>query len=398
VVREHLKDRFYDSEFRGLDLDERFKEAEHKLFAAQSIGQVFGIIAQPLLDLNDTHTRFLPPGRAEVREYGWALTMIGEDCYVAGVRPDSDADKKGVRPGDRIMTLAGFKPSRANFWKVLYLLYTLRPLDKLPVVLRSPGQAEDRAVEIRARRRALPDVPDFARAEPDDYGELVREFERDALRNEHRRRTVGDDVVVWRVAAFDLGEKAVDAFWSEISGRKGLVLDLRGCPGGYHSALNALAGRLFDREVTVGEVRRRGQAEPWRVRPHARPFGGRLVVLIDGRTAATAEVLARLVQLEKRGTVIGDRSEGAVTAAQVEQFSLSRSPYPYGACVTVGEVFMADGRTLDGRGVRPDEILRPAPTDLRDGRDPALARAIALAGAEVSPAEADALFPRQWQK
>ena len=44
--------------FHGMDVDARFKTAEEKLKQANSLGQAFGIIAQALLDLNDSHTYF----------------------------------------------------------------------------------------------------------------------------------------------------------------------------------------------------------------------------------------------------------------------------------------------------------------------------------------------------
>jgi C-terminal processing protease CtpA/Prc len=55
---------------------------------------------------------------------------------------------------------------------------------------------------------------------------------------------------------------------------------------------------------------------------------------------------------------------------------------------------MPDGQRLENRGVIPDEIVLPTADDLRDGRDPALARALEVVGILVDPAAAARVFER----
>lgn len=57
---------------------------------------------------------------------------------------------------------------------------------------------------------------------------------------------------------------------------------------------------------------------------------------------------------------------------------------------------MSDGGVLEGKGVVPDETVLPTAEDLASGRDPALARAVKLAGIESTPEAAGKLFPLQW--
>jgi len=56
AVRNEIKNKYYDPTFRGLDLEARFRIAEEKLDKAVTLGQAFGIIAQAVLELNDSHT------------------------------------------------------------------------------------------------------------------------------------------------------------------------------------------------------------------------------------------------------------------------------------------------------------------------------------------------------
>ena len=61
--------------------------------------------------------------------------------------------------------------------------------------------------------------------------------------------------------------------------------------------------------------------------------------------------------------------------------------------VTVGDLIMSDGQSLEGKGVVPDEVMLPNAQDLAAGRDPVLARAIAWASVTVTPEAAGKLFP-----
>ena len=64
----------------------------------------------------------------------------------------------------------------------------------------------------------------------------------------------------------------------------------------------------------------------------------------------------------------------------------------YATSVTIGDVRMSDGVSLEKTGVEPDDLVLPTPGDLAEGRDPALAEAISAAGGTMSPAEAGRLF------
>ena len=91
ALKNEIKKSYYDATFRGIDLEARFKAADEKLDRATSLGQVFGIIAQALLDFEDSHLFFIPPQRPDTVDYGWQMQMIGDNCYVSAVKPGSDA-------------------------------------------------------------------------------------------------------------------------------------------------------------------------------------------------------------------------------------------------------------------------------------------------------------------
>src|SRR6185503_7454481 len=228
--------------------------AREKLKQATSLGQALGIAAQTLLDLNDSHTFFLPPSRPGIVDYGWEMQMIGDKCYVVAVRPKSDADKVGLKPGDLVISVENFKPVRKDLWKMMYYFYALSPRRGLHIVVQSPG-GEPRELDVPAKVREGNILDD----------NLVRK------EGPRRHRFFKEaDVAVWKMLSFDLEEPEVDGKVGGIDSSKTLILDLRGNGGGYELTLVQLLGHFFDRKVKVGDIKRRTEVKPL----HSNKLGG----------------------------------------------------------------------------------------------------------------------------
>jgi C-terminal processing protease CtpA/Prc len=133
---------------------------------------------------------------------------------------------------------------------------------------------------------------------------------------------------------------------------------------------------------------------------HHHNYDGKVIVVIDSRSASASELLARVMQLEKRGSVVGDRSSGNVMEAKLYSYIVGtmEGSTAYGASITDASLIMSDGRSLEHEGVTPDEVLLPNSADLANGRDPVLSHAAELAGVKLSPDEAGKLFPYDWPK
>lgn len=393
-IKDALKEHYYDPTFGGLDLDAHFKLAAGKIEGATTGGQIYGIIAQTVLDLNDSHTVFLPPERGHVAVYGWRMRMFGDACFITAVAPGSDAEAKGLKVGDRVLSLDGYEPTRDTMWKMYYYYYALRPKSRVTVAVRTPA-GEGREVEVLTKvhnvtihtdfdwlnERYSPDVEDEAEPGP-QYAEF------------------GTDLIVCRLPSFDLESSDVDKVLKKVVGHKALVLDLRDNPGGLVSALERFAGYFFDREVKIADVKGRKESKESRTKLRkAEGFTGKLIVLVGSRSTSASEVFARLVQIEKRGLVVGDHTLGKVMQSRSYGFvvgsqsggSLAEHIY-YGMNITEADLIMSDGQRLEGRGVAPDELVLPTVDDIRLGRDPVLARAAELAGVELTPEKAGELF------
>jgi len=120
------------------------------------------------------------------------------------------------------------------------------------------------------------------------------------------------------------------------------------------------------------------------------------VVLVNSESMSAAELFSRVVQIEKRGRVLGDKSAGRVMEAQFYQHQLSGRAIVYWASVTVADLVMTDGKSLERVGVTPDEVMIPTASDLAKGADPVLAYAAGTLGVKMNPEEAGKLFPYQW--
>lgn len=400
TIKSDIRKNYYDPTFRGVDLDEFFKPVEAKIRQANSIGEVLGIIAQGLMRFDDSHTFLIPPMSATQVDHGWRMQMFGGKCYVIAVKPGSDAEAKGLKPGDRILSVNGIEPTRKNIWKLYYHYYILMAARKLQLSTQSPdGKGHELVVaaEVKERKKIL-DLT--GTGDGTDINAVIRESENDAYMSRHRYYEVGDDAVIWRMTSFNLSDSDIDKLVGKAKKRKALILDMRGNPGGGVSVLQRLIGNVIDHEVKIADLKGRKEMKPMLAKTRGdEAFKGQLVVLVDSESGSAAEVFARVVQLEKRGTVIGDQTSGAVMRSRSYDYKSGLAMgFVYGVSITNADLIMADGKSLEHTGVMPDEHLLPSAEDLAAQRDPVLSRAAALIGLKIDSQKAGALFPFEWKK
>lgn len=398
TIKTIIKKNYYDAAFHGMDLDARFKIAEDKIDQATTIGQAHGIIAQVLFDLNDSHTYFIPPGKNVSVDYGWKMQMIGDKCYVIEVKPKSAAETKGLKPGDEILSVEGFRPNRKEMWKMDYYYYALSPRTSLHLVVQSPNEKEPRQLEVESKITRMKRTIDLNSSM--DIMDLIRESEDDANKEFHRFQRVGN-VMIWKMPNFAFDPRDVDSIMKDrVANNTGLILDLRGNGGGLVVTLEQLAGYFFDKDTKIADLKGRKEEKPQMAKSQGgNGFKGKVVVLVDSKSGSASEIFARLMQLEKRGIVIGDQSSGSVMQSRFYQQSNGTERVVfYGVSVTGADVIMSDGKSLEHVGVTPDERIIPTNTDLATQRDPVLARALELVGPKVSAEEAGKIFPVKWDK
>jgi C-terminal processing protease CtpA/Prc len=381
-IERDLEKNYYDPSFHGVDLKSRARDAELRLRTTGSFNDAIATLADLVMQLDDSHTTFVPPNRRIRVSYGWEMAMIGDVPLVVAVEPGSDAAAKGLEPGDRVLLLNTFEPTRANLWRLAYFYRFIRPQAQQRVAVLKPNGAA-LTVDVRSKVQDKPIA---------ELGDLIDELEEVIDRGRDVSATVGPEILVWKMALFANADR-VDEMIRKTRGSATLVLDLRGNGGGAVTALRELVSRCFDHEVVVANEKRRDKDVKEIAKPARNGFAGRLIVLVDSRSASAAEMFARIVQIEKRGTVLGDRTAGAVMTSRMFSHKIGIGAVAfYATSVTVGDVRMSDGASLEKGGVQPDEVLLPTPADLAAHRDPVLAAAIAMAGGSITPEEAARLF------
>lgn len=393
AVKRELKENYYDPNFHGIDIEARFKVAEEKMKSAESMAQLEKIVAQFVLELNDNHTFFMPPTDGSRIEYGWRLVPVGDDSYVGAVKPGSDAWAKGLRPGDKVLSIDGRPLDRKGIWLADYLNYTLESQETITLVVEKPDHTQQKFVIHANVSKRIGGVIYADLEQP--YLKRVEEYRP----NRHDLYELSDEVMLWKMPQFYLDEYDLADIFGKLKKHKALILDLRGNSRGFPNTLPHFAGYFFDSNLKLADRRGRKDLQPILAKSKKeKSFKGRLVVLIDGESASAAEIFARTVQLQKRGVVIGDRSSGSVMEGKLYPMHVGlMRAIPCALSATSADVIMPDGTRLEHIGVVPDTLVLPTADDLRASNDPVLAYAASLVGIELDPKKAGAMYPTNWK-
>jgi carboxyl-terminal processing protease len=163
-------------------------------------------------------------------------------------------------------------------------------------------------------------------------------------------------VEVVRVQAFTRGvgaavRKAVISASIDGTAPAGVVLDLRGNPGGLLTEAVEVASAFLDGGAVVSYEKR---DEPVR---HLDAVGDGdttmpLVVIVDAGTASAAEVVAAALQDRNRAVIVGARTFGKGSVQEPHELSDGSAIE-----ITVGRYLTPSGRSLDGVGIAPDVLV-----------------------------------------
>jgi carboxyl-terminal processing protease len=396
IIRQTLKKNYYDPSFHGVDMDAEYNRYEHFLKSAHTLSEAFGLVSDYLDALRDTHTYFVPRNGPERFGYGFRMRMVGDRCLITDVRPGSDAAAK-LQPGDELLRVDHEAVTRQNLAELRQHLKSVATRDELQMSVRDPQGNVRSGILLKkfALEKPLTNLA-FDSGDQDIRGMADAEQSLGGLLRE-RWVELGATTLIWKMPWFGMDQTSTDAMMDKARKHATLILDLRDNPGGSINCLSYLVGWFFRHSVMIARPIGRSKQKEMIARPHRGPFEGKLIVLVDSRSASAAELFARVMQLEHRGMVIGERTAGAVMESRLYFFHFGIDPViRYEAVVTRADLIMNDGKSLEGVGVTPDVIVLPTGADLAAGRDPVLAQAVQLAGAKLDPVAAGKLFPFEW--
>ena len=300
----------------------------------------FPTAAAMLASLGDRHTiLFSPEGLREFQVMaggrfggiGARLGSLRDTVYLTSVMSGSPAAKAGLSAFDRIVAVDGKSVVGLS-------------IDDAVTHIRGPVGSTVRLTVRRGSKVSDWSVARDSVAVPSVGGAAV----------------LDDGIAVLRLRQFGPGATSelvsgVDQL--VMAGAKGLVLDLRGNPGGLLEEAVSIAQLFLPPDAGLVEVRGRPGAGVQRARVMAPPRYPRLplAILLDESSASAAEVLAGALQDAHRATVLGTQSYGKGSVQEI-------APLPEGWAVklTVARWYTPAGRGID-RGPQPaGEPIDPA--------------------------------------
>lgn len=184
-----------------------------------------------------------------------------------------------------------------------------------------------------------------------------------------RSTVIANHVLYVRVYQF--GEQTSKEFSSALSsgtaGATGIVLDLRGNPGGFTSAAEAVISEFVTTGETFETRDRTGIQRHMVSPPHDAPTIP-LVVLVDANSASSSEIVAGSLQVHRRAKLVGTTTFGKGSVQQ--DFVLTDGADLH---LTVERWYLPNGQTIDHKGLQPDVTVTLAnASDAFDVSQPAL--------------------------
>jgi carboxyl-terminal processing protease len=180
---------------------------------------------------------------------------------------------------------------------------------------------------------------------------------------------------IWLPALVPDMERAVDS----VRTCDGIVIDLRGNPGGVGAMVMGFGGYFVDSTRSLGTMRTRDVSLNFVINPRTsrsdgravRPFSGPLAILVDPMSASTSEIFAAGMQRIGRARLFGEPSARAALPALMERL-------PSGDVFVHAVADFTDplGRRIEGAGAVPDEIVPLEVSDILTGKDAPLDAAV----------------------
>jgi len=324
-------------------LGDVYREVSENYVDPVDVGELMFSGIDGMLDKLDPYTAFLD--ESETRELdeltsgqyagiGITIGVVSGDLYIMSTVDGNAAAKAGIRTGDRIVTVNG--ASVRN-----------RPLDDVKSAIKGPVGS---AVRLGISRSGERGVHDYT-----------------LIRAEVRVRSVTYSGLFGSVGYVEMnnfGERtpeelraAVSALQREASASgalRGLILDLRGNPGGLLTSAVEVAGVFLDKGSTVVSTRGRladsGQSYVTKSDPLVSALP--LAVLIDGDSASASEIVAGAIQEHDRGVIVGAGSFGKGLVQ-----SIIPLPYDHELKLTTAKYYTPSGRLIQ-KPIAPAEGAR----------------------------------------
>jgi carboxyl-terminal processing protease len=283
----------------------------------------------------DPYSRYVPPGAADIDRArrsgeagaGLVVAKIGGAFIVQTVNADGPGADAGIVPGDRILAVDG-QPTSGE--ELATILARLAGLENTGVRISLRGRnGRTRVVEVE--RALVPPETVFAQRTSDALTVRIAGFSQDTDLRLAREleRFVGEGAAARRL--------------------RGVVLDLRGNRGGLLRQAVTATDLILDTGVVATTAGRNPNAtHEWQAGAHDVTNGAPVVVLVDGRSASAAEIMAAALADQGRAVVVGSSTLGKGLVQTITQLPDGGELF-----VTWSRVLAPLGWPIQGLGVLP---------------------------------------------
>lgn len=388
-----IRDKHWDSKLGGVDWQAIHDELRPRIESAQTSEEARQIVTSMLDHLHQTHFGVIPADAYDIMgengggagdaasdgQIGLDLRILDGRAIVTGVNPESAARQAGVQTGWEVVKIGDSKvadvislfANAADHSRFVEMM-TVRALGSRldgPVNSDVTIQFSDRSGKVISKRIAR----HVASGEVARFGFLpprVVNFE---------SRKLPGDIEYVRFNIFLKPDLVVTRFGESIHdcGKcPGVIIDLRGNPGGLGAMAMGIAGFLISQpDQKLGTMYMRSLPLRFVIFPRAEVYEGPVAILVDSFTASTAEIFAGGMQDLKRARIFGEHTAGAALPSQIE-----RLPNGDGFQYAMANYISESGRQLEGNGVIPDVEIRLSRASLSEGHDPVVEAALAWLG------------------
>ncbi len=341
-------------------LGEDYVEADKAKSATLRDGAIQGIFEA----LKDPHSTYISPSDYALQKNdfegafeGIGATVAKQDDWLVIVQPlpNTPAEKAGLKPGDIIVSVDG---DSAKGWTVEQGVLRIR--GKAGTSVKLNIRHTDGKEEIVAIQRASVKQASVANTPPggkilDSTGKEVTDYAYIQIRS--FTRTTPDEI-----------QKAIEA--ATKANAKGIILDVRGNPGGLLNETIQIADMFLDKGEIVTQVDRAGNQQTATAKPGVLT-NLPLVMLQDQFSASGAELLAAAMKENNRGTIIGTRSFGKGTVNHLRELTNGGAVY-----VSIARWLTPARNQIEAQGVRPNILVAPTADDITNRRDIWMYRAV----------------------
>lgn len=315
----------------------------------------YGAIRGALNTLGDPFTAFIDPETAQINReddsgsfegIGAYVTMRNGPLEIVSTFKDQPAEKAGLRRGDIILEVDGVSIENMSIYEAISLIRGPAGTSVLLKVFREGEEPFE--IEIVRASIQIPVVESEVLEENIAYATLL-DFSTDAS-------------VKLANAIEELLAQNPD----------GLILDLRGNPGGWlHEAVLTAGLFLPKEELVLIERFKDGTEHPYETSENPVAPNVPLVVLVDPGSASASEIVAGALQDHGRAVLIGEKTFGKGSVQWPHELSNGAE-----LRVTVARWFTPNDRAIHGEGLIPDIVVERTAEDFDADLDPQLDRAV----------------------